>query len=450
MLVSAAPMPATTIRLIVEDAGRRRSFSVTPGLLSIGAGVDVQLKLSGPLIADEHAELDIGDDGAILRTRAGAQLPLVGGAPQRGDVRIAPNTSFVLGSATLTLQYERPAEVAAPAPPVSTAPPLSKAERQVHRRKAADIVHRTKARNVGTMIALLIMLASGLGSAYWLFWRKDPKIERTFARGEARLVQARQHRDHAQWDLLEADLAALPKDFAADPEIAGEVAVLHAELSKGRALANALRADEEAGVWHKNFIESFPPRYLVEPIDPAAPRAYVRRLDTFLKQWPTHPKAAEVLAERAKFPGVDLATPATCEEVLFDAKALTRSPACPEYAEALALLDGFSVRADESEFVRVEELANRIKAERLAWARARLEQAERDVELGQLSPAFEWLVNVVVYCGDPDLAKIAATRMLGFEDLESRLLGYQQYRPLTWQRLLQQPDLAQWASRPSR
>lgn len=441
-------MPDPTIRLIVEDAGRRRSFAVTPGVLTIGAGSRAQLQLVGPLLAQDHAELEIGPEGALLRVKAGAQAAWIAGKPQRGEVRLEPGTTFLIGSASITLQYERGS---APAAPPERAPPapareISQAERQVHRRKGAEIVHRTKVRNVGTWIALTIMVASAAGSAWLIFGRKDAKRERIEARGEARLSQARQHRDHAQWDLLEADLAALPKDFASEPEIAAEVAALRAELVKGRTLIIALRTDEEAGVWHKNFIESFPPRYLAEPIDPAAPRAYVRRLEQFLRQWPQHPKGAEVRAELAKFPDVDLTRPATWEETRFEAKVLTRQPACPEYTQAFALLEAYAERASEGERVELGILADELEAERLRWANARLEQAQRDQELGQLSSAFEWLVNVVVYCGDPDLAKVAATRMLAFADLKSRLIGYQQYRPLTWQRLVEQPDLAAWAA----
>lgn len=439
-------MTAPTIRLIVEDSGFRRSFVVTQGLLSIGAGVNAQLKLTGPLIADEHGELDVGPDGALLRVQPGAQLPMIAGKPQRGDVRIPPETPFVLGSATLMLHYERAPELEPPPPPPPP-PKLSDAERQAHRRKSAAIVQRTKTRGLGTWIALFVMFASAAGSAYLIFGKQDKRKAQVADRGEARLAQARQHRDHAQWELLEVDLAALPKEFVAEPDVAAEVAALRAELSKGRQLLNAVRVDEEAGTWLKNHVESFAPYYLVDPIDPSAPRAYVRRLNQFLQHWPTHPKAAWVLEERKKYEAqVDVGRAATWAETRFDVRVLTRQPACPEYAEAFAVLAEFAKRASDDERIDLELFADQLKSERLGWALARLEQAKRDQEIGQLSAAFEWLVNIVTYCGDDALAKVAATRMLDFPDLNSRLLGYEQYRPLTWARLLEQPDLATWAA----
>ncbi|MCE9593221.1 MAG: hypothetical protein K8S98_03410 [Planctomycetes bacterium] len=440
-------MPANLIRLIVEDGGRRRSFQVTPGLLSIGSGVQAQLKLGGPLIAEEHGELDIGSDGALLRIRPGAQLAMIDGKPQRGEVAIAPNSTFVLGSATLTLRYEKAVEpeLAPPTPPPAPPPKRTAAARQAQKRKNADIVGRTKTRNVGTFIAVGIMLLSGAGSAYILLDRKAPAREAVEGRGEARLAKAREHRDHALWDLLDADLAALPKDFAAEPNVKAEVTALRAELANGRALQADLRLDEEASVWLKNQVESFAARYLLSPMDPGAPRAYVRRLEQFLHHWPNHSKAEWARTERARFASVDLAEPATWEETKFDVRVLTRQPACPEYADAFALLDDFAKRATDEESAELDALVDQLKSERLAWTLARLEQAKRDQDNGQLSVAFEWLVNIGVYCGDPALEKVAAARILGFPDLLSRMMGYETYRPLTWERLMAQPDLAAWS-----
>jgi hypothetical protein len=442
-------MPADIIRLVVEDGGRRRSFQVTQGLLSIGSGLNAQLKLGGPLIAEEHGELDIGPEGALLRIRSGAQLPLIDGRPQRGEVAIAPNSTFVLGSATITLRYERaPApEPVAPPPSAAPPPPQGPAVRQAHKRKGADIVERTKARNIGTLIAVGIMLVSGAGSAYVLLKRRSPARETTEARSEARLAKAREHADRGLWDLVEADLAGLPKEFTEIPLVAREVKVLRAEVAQGRAAEIGVRLEEEASVWLKNEVENFPARYFVEPIDPAAPRAYVRRLNRFLEHWPTHPKAAWVRNELARFAAsAELARPATWHEVRFDALVSTSQQSSPEYADAFALIDEFRPRADEEELVELDVLVDRLKRDRLEWALARLEQAKRDEQNGQASVAFEWLVNVVVYCGDPALAKVAAAQMLAFSDLHSRMVGYEAYRPVTWERLMLQPELAAWSA----
>src|SRR5262245_37857062 len=114
-------MQTKPIRLIVEEGGKKRAFKVTPGRLSIGSGVDAQLKLYGPQIAEHHAELEIQQDRGILHLSSDAVAVMVRGKAVHGPVELEPNVPVTIGASKLTLEMLEEAPASSPAPAATPA-----------------------------------------------------------------------------------------------------------------------------------------------------------------------------------------------------------------------------------------------------------------------------------------------------------------------------------------
>jgi hypothetical protein len=63
------------VRLIVEDAGERRAFSVGEGRLTMGSAPEAKLQLSAMGVAGVHAEIEVHGGKATMHPKPGVTPP---------------------------------------------------------------------------------------------------------------------------------------------------------------------------------------------------------------------------------------------------------------------------------------------------------------------------------------------------------------------------------------
>ncbi len=431
-------MTVKAIRLIVEDGGKKRTFKVTPGKLSIGSGVNAQLKLSGESIAEDHAELEILEESAILHVRPGARFPKIDGRAVKGDVPLDGDVTVSIGASKLTLEFEREAP-----PPAAVEPPKASATREravpEHKTKAEIGSRRVLWVNVGVAVIVGAILL------YKLTASEAPPTPEEVA--NKTLQHARELVKVAKWSEVETELSHITPEFAARTDFKSQIENIRKSIDDAHKQARA-DADLYAGNdWLKVKLKDFDNNYLQGKIDEPAARLFVKRCRFFRQRWPAHPEMDWVTRNEARFDGViDLSKPPTWADVEFEVKVLSYRIQLPDYREVFKLFDEFRPHASADEAKRLDQLVAEKKNDRAVWFAERLDKARAEFESKQARESFSMLVSIVIYAGDADMAAQAAARMMKFDDFDARMRAYRQDVPDEWAELLSEPSLASWAN----
>lgn len=431
-------------RLIVEENGQRRAFKVNDGVLTVGGSSSAALTLSSEGVAEVHAELVITDGRAVLRPKPGVVAPTLGGVPVEHEIEVPHATEIVIGEARISFEYE--GEEAAPAAQSQVVAPVvrkksaaggrSRARKKVPQGRAVtatrrkSVVQTSRARSRGMPSWLVVVLfLGGAGLAVFVGSRlllstpvpeRDPNtalamVERYMS--ESKLDDAVEILD--AMPVEEFDLATRQRVEAVRKEV--DAAVAEAALSVHNLSGNPYLQGQL-----KNFEEQ---RLRGKAGRPEA-RVFLKRCDEFERRWPQHPGLDWVARMRARFtPIAELDQPTNLADVAFEVKALTwANPR--DFGQAFALLQRFvDEEIDPDELDQGMALLDGLTQERKDWFADRMQQARFEYDRGEVGKSVAWLVMLINYVGDEEMADQAAEELVKFDGLEGWLEAYKRDKP---------------------
>ena len=349
-------------KLTLQENGETRRFKLSSGKLTIGSGEKATLKLASDDVAELHGQIEMGDEGAVLRVAKGVVPPRVKGSPIKSPYTLRGGQPVQIGSATITVEYdegEGPIEKKA-------APRIKRTEVAGRRATGASSVrsrsyaegddgegsrrrHSVERKSnpagmiIGGLVAVgLIVVAyffitqtseglSGEGFNYDVSYRR---VERNMKPGGA-IGSARSEIER----MLEEDITvAQRKDLEA------KLAV----LDERRAEAIEDARNTKANNWFNERLKVFYDKFDAGTSRPHA-RLFLKRAEWFLDTYPTHPEREwiERMIDSTVRDAAELGTPQTFDDL--EVEAWGHAAKLPkDYVQAYEAIDEFEDENGES------------------------------------------------------------------------------------------------------
>ena len=455
-------------RLTLSHQGSSRRFKLATGTLTIGSAPSCTLTLDDPDLAPLHLTLDVQGEAVRILVTQGATSPNLGGTTLRGSRIWTPGEVLTVGGITLELEAEAigPAEPdAATGAKNDAPPPVKRASRSSGagaRRRAGGqtpagrskngssrVQRRPRAtpqRGIPTWLMLLFFAVGVLVVIQMLGNYADSSQEEAF---DAKTSLARLEEALAEGNVgkAETEMAKVERhDAELTPEWRERFAGIRAQTRKLSSKSLVL-ADNLAGTRYlDNQLRKYEKNYLApQPTRPRA-RVFVKRAKDFLERWPDHPDLEEVRNKLRRWePTAEPSQPANLQDLIWEAKTLTW--AFPrDYEAALALLEGYRSRADETDLKILEGVLQTHRSEREDYFKERYEYAAHYWDTGDTGKAVEYLVQLVNKVGEPGMVAKAADSLVAFEgqlgkdgktilSIVPTMKGYKRDRPADFERL---------------
>lgn len=455
-------------RLLVDDGEVRRSFKVGEGVLVIGSGEGAALRLTSPDVAEEHAELDVRGKRVFLRARPGVLPPKVGGVLIEGEHELAPGARIEVGSASILVEFEGEPGVSPVAPVATTSPAIVKkrkpggtaSKRSSGKRasgKRASSGARPKSGSVRKAAArrrsqrppwVTPVMLLGVALAIGIFARfVAPAMFGDAAPEFAPLAHYhRANKALATGDYEEA-LAALdtvPAELELDPVMAGQMADLRAIIEQ-EIVTRDLRLYNALGdAFLTTQLKRFESEHLQGLPQRPAVRVFLVRAAEFEERWPEHGQLDWVHRMQKRYSSnISLTDPPSFEDVEFEVYLLNRADP-RDFAEMFRALERFRASSGSADRALAAELVEQTTAERQAWFEDKLRAARAAYDDDDRGRAIEWLVRIVLYTGDAEMAAEGAGRLTRFNDLDEYLRGYRRSYPGKFERLAQHPLIMEY------
>lgn len=435
------------VRLIVDEGGTRRAFRLGDGVLTVGAGVEARLKLTGDGIAEVHAEIEMRGGSALLRPRAGVMPPTVAGVPAAGETPLELGQAIQIGAARLWLEDEAGTTPAPdePAAPEATGFDSERDQRRqaaiqaAGRRPRRSVVERTRPRVKRGLPSWVIILGTlgVVGLAALLVWKGVQSMEKSTLAVNAVLARAEEYLDSGQREVAEQRLAALEDQKLTEAQ-RERIRVLRARITETRGDAGVDAHNRVGNQYMNTLLEKYEENHLQGKPEPAQIRLFLERCKYFRERWPSHPDLPWVTRQETRFEGaVDLTSPKTLADIQWEMRGLIKkSPR--KYDEAFALLDEFMPRATSLEAEEVAEMRATMITEREEYALDRLQQAKYELERNDdAGKCVWWLVNSVCYLGELEMENDAANRLVRMPELKEHLEGYRDFSPDIFEDLME-------------
>jgi hypothetical protein len=418
-------------RIVVEEGGSRRAFRLPDGRITIGSGEAAKLKLAAEGVADVHADLEVAGGRVTLAPRPGVLPPKVNGKQIAGPTVLQRGARVEIGGARILLEPEAADAEAAAASPARAGLEASRPTRASRPRRKSPPALLIAA---GILAAVGALLLAGRGLWSEGASASDPAIPLR----KARELLDGAYVNQAVAELDRLDPQSLPRELRAFYD------GMRAEIARGAERAEELEREREGTEYLETQLQRFEREYLQGEPGRERIRVFLKRARTFQNTWPTHPGNEWVRRQVGRFRGVvDLEEPPTFEDVAYEVKTLTW--AFPrDYVAVFALLDEYERQVEPEDRAELDELRAKQEAERLAYWEDRRQQVIWHWEREEKGAAVEKLVQLVTKIGDPEMEREAARKLVELPGIESWLRGYERDKPTKFQRLMQNPIVAEF------
>ncbi len=436
-------------RLILEEGGRTRRFKLSGGKLTFGSGEQATLSLESEDVAELHGQIEMTDEGAVLRVAKGVMPAQAGGRPIQGAHTMRAGQPVKVGSAQLTVEYDdgegppdaRVAPVVrggAAATTASSAGRSARASRERPRSKTSGMPGWATA-----LIALVLIVGLGAGiissvggsgfdfDARWSRYQRESKQDPVTGRATLSSL-LREELTSEQRDLVEQELINTKPAVAAIDDV---------------------KRNADIENWLQARLFSYAENKKVPTERPYA-RLFMKRANWFMAGYPTHPERDRVqrLIDRIE-PVAQLGEPKTFDDV--DREVWGEiAPSPKDFTEAIRVIDAFiSSTSDEAQ----REQAKVLRAETLTteaeFFQTKLEEAavvyDKVTYPDKYDPAraYQDMVVAVTSLYTPEFRADAARRLLAISELDPEYFGnYKNAQPERWASMMTEPSLKAYAA----
>ncbi len=446
-------------RLILEEGGATRRFKLSTGKLTFGSSDKATLTLTSDDVAAMHGQIEMGEDGAVLRIAKGVVAPKVGGRTLEGRHVMREGQVVAIGGAKLSVEYDEgegpgggsSGAAAGPAPVARKgAASGARSGRTGGGRTVKRERPRAKRSGVPGWLVALLVLGGIVGVGYAILGSTADNMAGDVFNFDVRYNQADRIKDE--------DPASARSDFRAlldyeltlaqRTQVEKQILLLDDQLAN---LDDTARNSDASGYLKMrlfDYSEKFP---VTE--DRSYARLFVKRANKFIKDYPTHPDLPrlERLVRRVT-PVAVLDEPAIYRDLEIEVKGLTAQKP-RDYSSGFAAIEKFVA---ESNSVDNYEKAEQLKAE--------LEQSESDFYEAQLDlaavvydrgkypdkfnpgQAVADMITIITSCKNEAFKKDAATRITQITEVGPTFLrGYKRQQPDKWVKMMEVPVLKKFA-----
>ncbi|WP_145196205.1 hypothetical protein [Planctomycetes bacterium Poly30] len=443
-------------RLILEEGGEIRRFKLSQGKLTFGSGDKATLTLASEDVAALHGQIEMGDDGAVLRVAKGVMPPKIGGRPVQGAHVFKEGEVVSIGSSRLSVEYDEGEGPAGAAGAVAARPTGRTGARATGRTGAARSGgqverKRPKAQRSGIpgwLTAVLVLAVIG-GLGYAILGKTADSMGNNFD-FDVRFSQYERVKDEdpgaARKQLIEIQKQELTP--AQEAKVENEFLLLGDRLA---SLDDAAR-NAEASNYLKMRIFDYAEKFDVNE-DRSYARLFVKRAEKFMKDYPTHPDLARVerLMRRAKIAAVE-SEPAVFRDLEVEVKGFTGAKPM-DFPTAFAAIDRFIAETNDTEAIaQAEQLRAETRQAELEFFEAQLDLAaivyDRSKYPDKFDPsrAVADMIVIITSVENPEFKADAARRITGITEIDASFLrGYKRQRPDTWDEMMKVPALLEFA-----
>ena len=296
---------------------------------------------------------------------------------------------------------------------------------------------------------LTIVLVLGVVGVAIAFYAKVTADmgQQTAATPQSRIDRARSELAAGNLDEAENRLDLIPVEATLSPIQRADITALREEIAERRAQAEIDVANLRGTEYLNGMLVKYEAKYLAGDPEPAKVRLFLKRCQEFRERWPLHPELDWVGRQERRFAGfVDLSSPPTWEDVQWEIFYLTGG-APRNYAASFAMLDEYEERASPQERAELQELREKLVAEREEYHTDKIYQAEYEYnEKDNPNKAVWWLLHAVIWIGDEEKANEAAEFLVKIPNLEAHLRGYERDYPERYAAVLEHPLVREWAA----
>lgn len=438
------------VRLILEEAGKKRAFNLNDGTITIGSGDACSLTLESTDVADQHAELVIEDGAVTIKPRAGVMPPTVQGRPIATAKRIPPGTPIKIGSARLTIEDPNAAANAGRAPGktrrgkrvVGTPQTDSHGEGRVQRTRPVATIERGLP---SWLIVLFIVIGLGGGGFALLKYIGDEASEATDSVADTLLFA------ESNWRAGNRKAAQRKFDMIDPGQITPDLKARYEAIKKNLETADAKdeqNLSNKAGTaflnsqlknFEKNRLKGNPAKKKI--------RVFLLRCREFREKFPNHPDIEWVERQESRFRGrIDITRPATFEEIAYEIDTLTW--AWPQrygvaFEKLQPYLDGEDAEAARELEVsltndRQEKFIDRMQQAKFEWT---------NEEKGNKGRAAEILRAIIVNYGDEAMVEQAASEMIRLPGLKPLMEAWKRDKPMLFDEMMENAALRGYCKR---
>ncbi len=441
-------------RLILEEGGAKRRFKLSTGKLTFGSSDKATLTLASDDVAAMHGQIEMGEDGAVLRIAKGVVAPKVGGRTLEGRHVMREGQVVAIGGAKLSVEYdegEGPAAASSAAQPVARQSAGARSGRSGGGRTVQRQRPQAKRGGVPGWLVALLVLGGIVGVGYAILGNTAENMKGEVFNYDVQFAVIDRTKDE--------DPASARTEFRAllnHPEITApqkaqvekEILLLDDRLAN---LDDTARNSDASGYLKMrlfDYSEKFP---VTE--DRSYARVFMSRASRFVEEYPTHPDLPrlERIMRRVE-PVAVLDEPAIFRDLELEVMGLTgQKPR--DYPAGFAAIEKFVAGSNS---VDDYEKAEKLKAETL--------QSESDFYEEQLDlaaivydkakypdkfnpgQAVADMVRIITSCDNDAFKEDAARRITGITEVgPSFLRGYKRQQPDKWIKMMEVPVLEEFA-----
>ncbi|MEM9801757.1 MAG: FHA domain-containing protein [Planctomycetota bacterium] len=429
-------------KLILEEGGQTRRFKLASGKLTFGSGEKATLRLESDDVAELHGQIDMGPDGAVLRTAKGVMPAKVSGRPVSGAHTMRDGQAVQVGSAKLTVEYdegEGPAQAAGPA----TARASAGTPRVSRRRPKAK-----KSAVPSFVLVPLILGAAGFG-AYALLTKTSKGLSGAEFDFDTRW--ARYQREKGE-DAIGA--RTILGEISREALTAQQRALVDAEFAEGNEELEVLDEDirnQKAMDWFSKRLENYFEDWPVTK-ERAHARLFMKRATWFVEEYPTHPERERVQRwmDRVR-PVAEVGSPMEVEDLRVDVWGSV-SAAPKDFRSAIDSISAFLATAEGSDRTAAEQIRTETLGEERTFYDEKLGEAAVVYDKAKYPDKFDPslaindMVTLIAGLQDTELRADAARRLLAITEFSpGKLSAYKRERPDIFEKLLVDPSIRAFA-----
>lgn len=453
-------------RLILEEGGETRRFKLSQGKLTFGSGDKATLTLSAEDVAALHGQIEMGEDGAVLRVAKGVMPPKVAGKPVQGAHVMREGEAVSIGSSKLTVEYD---EGEGPVAPKKVAPAVRPAGGRSGSRPSAarggsggrsrsgsgseERAGRQRPRPKssgmpGWLTALLVLAVIG-GLGYAVLGSTASSMGDVFD-FDVRFSQYERIKDEDPGAAREA-LAKIQREELTPAQkemVEKEFLLLGDRLA---TLDDAARNAEASNYLKMRLFDYAESRPVNE--DRSYARLFVKRARRFIEDYPTHPDLPrlERLMRRAEIAAVE-DEPAIFRDLEVEVTGLVGAKPM-DFPAAFEEIDKFIAGTNDTEAIaQAEQLRAETRQAELELYEAQLDLAaivyDKAKYPDKFSPsqAIADMIVIITSVENQEFKEDAARRITGINEIDASFLrGYKRQRPDTWEEMMKLPTLLEFA-----
>lgn len=445
-------------RLTLDEGGEVRRFKLSSGKLTFGSGEGVTLKLASDDVAERHGVIEMGEEGATLRTAKGVMPAKAGGVNVSGPHLMKDGQVISIGSAKVSIEYDEGEGPAKPKARSSTRAAATgggssrrSSERSGGGRVSSTRRQQSKGPAIPAGVVAGLVLVGVVGVAYLMLNQTSKGIagenfdfNATFGRYERERQEDPVGARATLTQLLSEELTPAQRQMVEQAQAAKD------EMMGG--LDDSVR-NQRITTWVNIRLINYSESKWNPKGERAHARLFMKRARWFLEEYPTHPSGDRVRRLMDRIGDVaEPGSPDTLEDVRVDTWGATAAEP-KDFREAFAAVSAFAATAAGPDKTGIEQLRQELSNSEQEFYDEKLADAavvyDKQKYPSKYNPtdAIEDMVRIIVGCESSALRDDAARRLLLISEFTPALLaGYKRTQPDRYARLIGETNIQAFAA----